>query len=337
MSVMTATKKAALLARIITSPEVSDTTAVAAQETAILAAIASIQTDTTAILADTTITSEADVMGWTDAQWATLRANAAAASTAADLATLQTDIDAIGVDTTAIAAADVIGWTDAQWATLRAAASASATAADLATMQTDVDAILVDTTAIEVDTTAIAGADVMGWTDTEWTQVQTDSDTAATEATEAAKHFHSSETWIGRAASPDGELHVADADGMLPFVMDAGDNTWGTWLQVSGSTDTPYRANMTKIDVHRIVITDVERDKAITRIQLAGGATGAAGLEAGTYTDIMVTPEKNAKQSPLETRMPRFDAGTKGWARCWVTGQDTGTVNFFLGVHEYLE
>jgi len=28
-------------------------------------------------------------------------------------------------------------------------------------------------------------------------------------------------------------------------------------------------------------------------------------------------------------------AGTKAWARVWVDGQDTGTVTFFLGIHEY--
>lgn len=152
---------------------------------------------------------------------------------------------------------------------------------------------------------------------------------------EIEKHFHSMERWLGAAAVPSGETHVADTDSMTAFQLDAGNDTWGAWVQIMGSSDSPVIAGMAKIDMHRIMVTDVQEKKVITRIQLAGGASGAAALAAGDYTEILVTPDNDGKQDPYDIMMGRFDAGTKGWARCWVKGTNTGTIDFFIGVHEY--
>jgi len=32
---------------------------------------------------------------------------------------------------------------------------------------------------------------------------------------------------------------------------------------------------------------------------------------------------------------PRVTAGIKLFSRCWVSGQNTGTMDFFVGLHEY--
>ena len=152
---------------------------------------------------------------------------------------------------------------------------------------------------------------------------------------EIEKHLHNVERWMGLAASPSGETHRADSDSMTPFRIDAGNDTWGAWVQICGSDDTPVTAGMVKLDVHRIVISDVENTKTLTKIQLAGGASGAAALAAGDYTEIMLMPEKDGKQDPIDVMMPRFIAGTKGWARCWVSGENTSWIDFFYGLHEY--
>ena len=152
---------------------------------------------------------------------------------------------------------------------------------------------------------------------------------------EIEKHFHNKERWIGAAAVANGELHVADLDSMTGFRVDAGNDTWGAWVQISGSTDSPYIAGMSYIDIHRVMITDVERKKVITRIQFAGGDSGAAGLAAGNYTEILCTPDNDGKQDPYEVMMERFPVGTKGWVRCWVKGANTGFLDLFLGIHEY--
>jgi len=149
------------------------------------------------------------------------------------------------------------------------------------------------------------------------------------------KHIHNWERWIGLAAIPVGETHRFDIDSMTPFQIDAGNDTWGAWVQIVGSEDFPITPGMVKRDAHRILIVDVERDLTLTRIQIAGGEDADAAVTAGNYTEFMVTPLKNARQSPTEIMTGRAPSAVKGWARCWVSGQDTGTVDFFIGVHEY--
>jgi len=152
---------------------------------------------------------------------------------------------------------------------------------------------------------------------------------------EIEKHLHNNERWLGLAAAPSGETHRADDGVMTPFRMDGGNNTWGNWLQIAGDADTPVQAGMAKFDLHRILFSDVENTKTLTRVQIAGGASGAAALAAGDYTEFMETPEKDAKQEPVQFMMPRYAAGTKMWIRCWVSGENTSWIDFFYGLHEY--
>jgi len=156
------------------------------------------------------------------------------------------------------------------------------------------------------------------------------------EAQETEHHLHNRERWGGLAAVPDAELHRADFDLMVPFIMDAGNNTWGAWLQVLGSTDTPVIGGMTEFDFHRIVISDVETDDTITRIQIGWGVDGDQTIIDGTYTEIMLALSTNfSPHTFYDIICKRIPAGTKTWIRCWVDGRDTSTVSFFLGLHEY--
>ena len=152
------------------------------------------------------------------------------------------------------------------------------------------------------------------------------------------EHLHSWERWCGAAVVPDAELHVCDVIGTTstPFVMDAGNDTWGSWLQIVGSDDTPIIAGKLKFDLHRLFVASLERGNAIHLIQIGFGSSGAAALAAGTYTDLVYKPQSNVlDESPIEMRVKRQDAGTKVWARVWVIGQNTGTIDFFHGIHEY--
>lgn len=154
---------------------------------------------------------------------------------------------------------------------------------------------------------------------------------------EVERHLHSYESWFGAAVVPNGEIHVADRIGTTAasFQADAGNDTWGTWLQILGSSDTPARAGNVKFDLHRIVFTAAERT-GVHFIQISYGASGAAGLAAGEYTEIvLVEPLGTAVPSPVDLNDRRSDAGTKTWLRVFVPGQNTGTLNFFIGVHEY--
>jgi hypothetical protein len=148
-------------------------------------------------------------------------------------------------------------------------------------------------------------------------------------------HIHSIERWMGLAAAPVGDTHRADIDSMTPFQIDAGNDTWGAWVQILGSEDSPSIEGYEFIDIHRILITEVETGKIPTRIQISFNSDPDIALSEGDYTEIMVIPEKATKNSPFIIKFPRVLSGTKFWARCWAAGQDTHTLDFFYGFHEY--
>lgn len=165
------------------------------------------------------------------------------------------------------------------------------------------------------------------------------SNSAAFRTEELERHFHNWERWFGLAAVPNGEIHVADliTDNPSPFQADGGNDTWGAWVQVLGSSDTPAMAGNTQYDLHQMDIMTVERSNATHLIQAALGASGAAALAAGTYTDLVFRPQSvQGRAAPIPFLTRRQDTGTKAWVRVLVKGQNTGTMDFYIGCHEYV-
>jgi hypothetical protein len=157
-------------------------------------------------------------------------------------------------------------------------------------------------------------------------------------AGEIERHLHSYERWLGAAAAPVGETHVADAIGTTTtaFQVDAGNDTWGSWLQVLGSEDTPVLSGMSNYDLHRLAVVAVENANTTHLIQFAFGASGAAALAAGAYTELVFRPQTvQGAEEILFMQMRRIAVGTKAWARIWAIGQNTSTLDFFCGAHEY--
>lgn len=156
---------------------------------------------------------------------------------------------------------------------------------------------------------------------------------------EIERHLHGWERWLGKHGTPSGEVTIAQQIGsttVTPFQIDAGNNTWGSWVQILGSSDTPVTAAQAKFDLHKVTVTAAERATAIYFIQLAFGASGAAALTAGTYTEFVYwSPSAVSREAPISIMARRQDAGTKTWARCWCVGQNTATLDFFFGLHEY--
>lgn len=149
---------------------------------------------------------------------------------------------------------------------------------------------------------------------------------------EIERHLHSYERWFETATAPDAELHVADAigDGSGAFRVDAGNDDWGSWVQMLGSSDTSLR-----YDLHRLMIEATERNETYF-VQFAFGASGAAAYAAGAYTETVYTPASNQiEESPVQIQMRRQTGGTKGWARCKCPGQNTATLDFYPGLHSY--
>jgi len=147
------------------------------------------------------------------------------------------------------------------------------------------------------------------------------------------------ERWLGLAAAPSGEVHRADAIGTTtaPFQIDAGNVTWGTWLQILGSSDTPRTGGNTRYGLRRVLLTVFERKNVTHFIQIGFGTSGAAALSAGTYTELMIRPAPTqARVIPVDVNVIRQLVTTKAWARCWAIGADTGTIDFWIALREYV-
>ncbi len=152
------------------------------------------------------------------------------------------------------------------------------------------------------------------------------------------RHLHNYERWMAAAGTPAGETHVADSisDNQIPFQADGGNDIWGPWVQILGSDDTPVRTAQEKYDLHRLLVVDHQHNTNCYLIQIGFGASGAAALSAGTYTEItLVTGGGNTEVGPIDMISRRQDKETKAWARVWAVGQIAGTLDFLVGLHEY--
>jgi hypothetical protein len=167
------------------------------------------------------------------------------------------------------------------------------------------------------------------------------SNSLAYRVAEAERHFHSYESWFGAAVAASAPTHMADRIGtsVTAFVIDGGGGaggSWGTWIQILGSTDTPARSGNVKYDFHKMFVTAVERASTVHLVQIGFGTSGAAALLAGTYTEFVYRSGAAVqREAPVEFQTRRMATGTIAWARCWAIGADTGTLGFFVGLHEY--
>lgn len=163
-------------------------------------------------------------------------------------------------------------------------------------------------------------------------------DSVAYRAHEVDRHAHHYSRAFGAAASPSGEDHVADeiTSNPGPLVVDGGNDAWGSWLQLLGATDTPSISGSVYYDPHLISIVAAERANTIYLIQFAAGASGAAALTAGTYSDKVFIPQSaNGRPAPVEFGLRRQLAGTKLWMRVLPRGADTGTLGLYVEIHQY--
>jgi len=160
---------------------------------------------------------------------------------------------------------------------------------------------------------------------------------AAKEAWDVEKHFHGPERWLGLAGA---------AEGFAPFAIPVDDGgggagTFGAWTEVFDAADTPIIAGSTHYDPHRLLLADIPLTKKIILLQFAWGPVAATAYGDGDYTEAYAFPEKAAtgQAMPIEIRFPRLAVGTLIWCRA---KQDTavvgdGTVDFFVGIHEYTD
>jgi hypothetical protein len=153
---------------------------------------------------------------------------------------------------------------------------------------------------------------------------------------EIERHAHHYMRSYGLAAVPAGTTHRADeiTSDPEPFVIDAGNDTWGAWVCVFGSTDTP--AGWAYFDPGEVNIVAAENANVIYLIQMGAGASGAAALTAGTFSDTVFTPQSvNGRPAAMEFPMRRQIAGTLLWMRTLCRGTNTSELDLYIDLHGY--
>lgn len=166
-------------------------------------------------------------------------------------------------------------------------------------------------------------------------------DSLAHRVAEIERHLHHGERWFELAGTPTAShkaVRIGDSDGAGAFQIDGGDSsvtpTWGDWVEILGSGDTPIEAGMAYFDPGYVQIEDVQ-ESVTYYVQIGFGASGAAALSAGQYTEIVYTADTTKFVGQIDAHSLRVPAGTQVWARCLCVGTNTGTMDFYIGIHEY--
>jgi len=200
--------------------------------------------------------------------------------------------------------------------------------ADVADVQTAVDAVQVDVTALIADVAAIQ-VDV--------TSVIADLVVIEQETYETEHHLHNRERWFGKLGVQTGTDWGEEAS-LAPYRAISGNGVFGAdpndEALVLGTDDTPAIAGMTRFDAHRLLITAASNATDWVLRVIYGTGTMADAESAGQYSDVMV--QEARKGAPIEIIMTR---GTCGSTKVWVRAKNAtnnATIDFFIGIHEYV-
>ena len=169
------------------------------------------------------------------------------------------------------------------------------------------------------------------------------------EAREVEEHVHSGEHWFGtRTGGAVGETQIAERIGAgattaeaAPLVVDAGNDDWGTWTQILGSSDTPTDSgSKVAFDLHRMRVStsEVNSQRYLYQIALQEDAPTDDPGATDVYTEGDLISQGAAPQAvagPIVIQAPRVAAGTKVWMRTWAPNQNTATLSIYIGIHEY--
>lgn len=155
---------------------------------------------------------------------------------------------------------------------------------------------------------------------------------------EIETHLHSYERWYELTSGAITDAHCAErighASGVGPFRIDAGNSSWGSWVQLLGTSDTPAVSGADYYDFHRIEVTASESNNPYF-IQFAFGSSGAGAIVDNTYTSVVYKPQTAVSDAPIMIQTDRHAIGTRAWARCMVRNTNTATLDFYFGIHEY--
>ena len=160
-------------------------------------------------------------------------------------------------------------------------------------------------------------------------------------------HIHAGERWFGLAASVSGETHLADRIGAgaataecAVVVIDAGNDDWGTWTQILGSSDTPVHTGAKHYSFRQVHITDTETRAQRYMFQVAFQEDAPADDPGDTdvYTEHEFTSSGIAALEtipPVTIQSPHAASGTKAWMRSRAPNVNTSTMSFYFSLREH--
>jgi hypothetical protein len=147
------------------------------------------------------------------------------------------------------------------------------------------------------------------------------------------------EKWYGLATTPNAELHVADrmADEIQPFALLTGSKTFGNWVQILGSSDTPLVVGKVKFNINKILVTTTDSTTAFI-VQIITGETAdiAAKIATENFFEFPYIAATNANDGGItEIEIPQITSGKKVWARACCLNESAKTINFYFSLKEY--
>ena len=160
---------------------------------------------------------------------------------------------------------------------------------------------------------------------------------------EIEKHFHSAERWLGVSADQTGSNWALEntlnsyqaISGNGVFGADANDEA-----KVIGIDDGKYTSDdMVKFDLHRFFFEEISADNPFIIRIVWGTGTMADAIANNCFSTFMVQNNPTGNKAggvPVDIMMPRKTWGTD---QVWVqtkSATDDATVDFFVGVHEYI-
>lgn len=157
---------------------------------------------------------------------------------------------------------------------------------------------------------------------------------------ELERHMHNRDVWFGIATTPSGETHAADivGGGIDPFELTTGNDDFGAWVLILGSSDTPtFGGSAAYFDSDKFIVTSTSSTNSFVLQVATGESSGlAAKITAGQYSTAMYISGSNLNDSGVgQYRTVRVAAGEKVWARACCIGANAQTITFYTAIHEY--
>lgn len=162
---------------------------------------------------------------------------------------------------------------------------------------------------------------------------------------EIEKHFHNKERWLCKAnpqTATDWAVECCAAGAVLPYVAISGSNNFGGDANdealIFGTDDLLNIDGETKLDLHRIMVTDASSTTVYILRIVYGTGTMANAITAKQFTTVPVISDPAAGGgygNIIDVKMPRLNIGTD---KIWIqikNATDNATLSFICGFHGY--